>query len=53
MAGNKVADVYNNVVTASTEYVVNFDAGKLANGVYMFRLTNGSATEMGRMIISK
>ncbi len=53
MSGSKVADVYNSIATASTEYVVNFDASKLATGVYMFRLTNGSATEMGRVIISK
>jgi hypothetical protein len=53
LAGARIAMIYSNVVEAGTEYRTTYDASALATGVYMYRMTNGSTTEMGRMIINK
>jgi hypothetical protein len=53
LAGARIAMIYSNVVEAGTEYRTTYDASNLATGVYMYRMTNGSTSEMGRMIINK
>ncbi len=53
MTGSKVADVFMGVVESNVEYKVDYNVNHLATGVYTYRLTNGSETEMGRLIISK
>jgi hypothetical protein len=42
-----------NQVIAGNEYKVSMDVSNLAAGIYMYRVTNGSVTEMGRMIVAK
>jgi hypothetical protein len=53
LAGSRVAMIYQNVVEAGNEYKTTYDASNLATGVYMYRMTNGNTTEMGRLIINK
>jgi hypothetical protein len=53
LAGARIAMIYSNVVEAGAEYRTTYDASNLATGVYMYRMTNGSTSEMGRMIINK
>jgi len=53
LAGARIAMIYSNVVEAGAEYSTTYDASNLATGVYMYRMTNGSTSEMGRMIINK
>jgi hypothetical protein len=53
MTGSKVADVFMGIVESNTEYKVDYNVNGLATGVYTYRLTNGSESEIGRLIISK
>ncbi|MCC6601044.1 MAG: T9SS type A sorting domain-containing protein, partial [Crocinitomicaceae bacterium] len=53
LAGAKVSSVMNTRVEAGLEYKVGFDTGNLATGIYMYRLTNGSYSEMGRIVVNK
>ncbi|MBL0316731.1 MAG: T9SS type A sorting domain-containing protein [Flavobacteriales bacterium] len=53
MTGKKVADVFMGVVEAGVEYKVDYNVNSLATGIYTYRLTNGNATDMGKLIISK
>ncbi len=53
LAGARVATVINTSVEAGQEYNFSFDASRLATGVYVYRMTTGGKTEMGRLVISK
>ncbi len=53
MTGAKVADVFVGTVEAGVEYKVTYNVSQLATGMYMYRLTNGDHTEVGRLIVSK
>jgi hypothetical protein len=53
MTGKKVADVFMGSVEAGVEYKVDYNVNNLATGIYTYRLTNGNATDMGKLIISK
>ena len=53
MTGAKIADVFVGTVEAGIEYKVNYDVSHLATGMYMYRLTNGDHTEVGRLVVSK
>lgn len=53
LAGAKVVEVFNSTVIADTEYRIDVNVQNLARGVYMYRLTNGVDSEIGRLIISK
>ena len=50
--GRKVATLVNGVKTAGT-YNVPFDATQLASGIYMYRLSAGGNTSLGRMTLIK
>jgi hypothetical protein len=53
LAGARVGRMELNQVIAGNEYKVSMDVSNLAAGIYMYRVTNGSVTEMGRMIVAK
>jgi hypothetical protein len=53
MTGLRVGLMELNQVIAGNEYKVSMDVSNLAAGIYMYRVTNGSVTEMGRMIVAK
>jgi hypothetical protein len=48
--GREVAVPVNEPRSAGT-YVVRFDAGRLASGVYLYRLTAGDFTQTKTMIL--
>lgn len=50
--GREVAQLVNEQKSAGS-YDVNFDASKLASGVYMYKLESGSFTESKKMILIK
>jgi hypothetical protein len=50
--GSEVATLLNNEQSAGS-YEVNFDASKLASGIYFYRLVTGSFTETKKMILIK
>jgi hypothetical protein len=52
LSGKKTADVFIGEVEAGIEYKVNYNVNTLATGVYMYRLTNGDAKEIGRIIVN-
>ncbi|MCC6600644.1 MAG: T9SS type A sorting domain-containing protein, partial [Crocinitomicaceae bacterium] len=51
LSGARVTSVMNTGVEAGKKYILTFDAGNLATGIYMFRMTNGSHSEAGRMLV--
>jgi uncharacterized repeat protein (TIGR01451 family) len=51
--GKKVADVFMGTVEAGVEYKVNYNVEALSTGIYVYRLTNGAAIEVGKLIIGK
>jgi uncharacterized repeat protein (TIGR01451 family) len=51
--GKKVADVFMGTVEAGVEYKVNYNVEALSTGIYVYRLTNGTAIEVGKLIIGK
>ena len=52
LIGQEVATLVQGVVPAG-EYTVHFDAGKLASGMYFYRLASGSQAITHRMILMK
>jgi hypothetical protein len=40
-------------VEAGVEYKVNYNVEALSTGIYVYRLTNGAAIEVGKLIIGK
>jgi hypothetical protein len=50
--GREVAVLVNGVQTAGT-HSVTFNASSLATGVYMYRLTSGSMTDVKKMLLMK
>ena len=50
--GKEVATLVNEVTNTGT-YVVDFDAGSLASGVYFYRLQSGDFSETKRMMLIK
>ena len=52
LAGKKVADVFIGVVEVGVEYKVNYNVNNLATGVYMYRLNNAEAKEIGRIVVN-
>jgi hypothetical protein len=53
MEGSKTAQVYNSEVVAGNEYKVNVPLTNYATGIYMYRITNGSKTEVGRLVVGR
>jgi hypothetical protein len=52
LLGRKVADLINETIQPG-EYTVNFEAGNLPSGVYIYRLQSGSYVNQKRMILLK
>jgi hypothetical protein len=52
LLGKEVAVLVNERKTPGN-YEVQFDAGALASGVYIYRLTAGSFTDTKRMVLMK
>jgi hypothetical protein len=52
LTGQEVATLVNEVKEAGT-YEVKFDAGKLASGVYIYRMTAGEFTSVKKMNVLK
>lgn len=52
LLGNEMATLVNENKPAG-EYEINFDAGQLASGVYLYRLSTGSFTLTRKMIVLK
>jgi photosystem II stability/assembly factor-like uncharacterized protein len=50
--GREIATLVNEVKSPGT-YQVNFDAGKLASGIYIYQLRAGSSVETKRMVLMK
>ncbi|MDG1160043.1 MAG: T9SS type A sorting domain-containing protein, partial [Flavobacteriales bacterium] len=51
--GQKVAELFNQGAEAGQTYVIDFKAGDLPVGVYLYRLTTGTEIITNRMIINK
>jgi hypothetical protein len=51
-AGRKVAELVNGWRNAG-RHEVNFDGTNLASGVYIYRLTAGTFTASGKMVLMK
>jgi hypothetical protein len=52
MLGRKVSDVVNETKHAGT-YHVSFDGSQLASGIYFYKLTSGTYTEIKKMLLLK
>jgi hypothetical protein len=52
MTGQQVAQLVNEIRSAGT-HEVRFDAGNLASGIYVYRLTAGGAVQTRRMTLVK
>ncbi|MDP4117336.1 MAG: T9SS type A sorting domain-containing protein, partial [Bacteroidota bacterium] len=50
--GNEVKTLVNEYKSAG-EYSINFDAGKLSSGVYIYRITSGGYTSAKKMTLIK
>ncbi|MFC2094016.1 T9SS type A sorting domain-containing protein [Bacteroidota bacterium] len=50
--GNQIAELVNGNVAAGNHEVV-FDAGNFASGIYFYRLTAGSFTQINKMLLMK
>ena len=53
MTGRVIGNLFNNEAEAGVVYTANFDANQLASGIYMVRLSSGTAFEIERMQIQK
>ncbi len=51
--GREVAELMNEQLTAGVQYRRNFDAGHLAGGMYLARLTSGPMTQYRKMVLLK
>lgn len=52
MLGQEVASVVNQFQTAGS-YTVNFDASKLASGMYLYKIQSGSFSDVKKMMLLK
>ncbi|MFA7361469.1 MAG: T9SS type A sorting domain-containing protein [Candidatus Kapaibacterium sp.] len=52
VTGKEVAELLNNNLNAG-EYSVSFDASKLTSGVYFYKLSSGSFTDVKKMLLIK
>ncbi|MFN0031427.1 MAG: T9SS type A sorting domain-containing protein, partial [Flavobacteriales bacterium] len=53
VAGKKVADLYVGVLETGEEYTVDYNAERLATGIYVYRLTNGTYIDQGKLIVNR
>jgi hypothetical protein len=53
MTGRVVGDLFNNQAEAGQVYTAEFDANVMSSGIYMVRLTSGTAFQMERLLIQK
>jgi hypothetical protein len=51
--GRQVATLVNNQVMPAGRHSVSFDAGRLASGVYVYRLVVGEKVMTKRMVLIK
>ena len=52
MLGQEIASVVNQFQTAGS-YTVNFDASKLASGMYLYKIQSGSFSDVKKMMLLK
>jgi hypothetical protein len=53
MTGRVVGDLFNNQAVAGQVYTAEFDANVMSSGIYMVRLSSGTAFQMERLLIQK
>jgi hypothetical protein len=53
MLGEEVLTLYDGVAEAGRYYVATFDASRLASGIYFYRLTTDSKTDVKKMLLVK
>jgi hypothetical protein len=53
MAGKKVTDIFIGQLDEGETYSVDYNAESLATGFYLYRLTNGTTVEQGKLIVNK
>jgi hypothetical protein len=53
MTGRVVGDLFNNQAEAGQVYTAEFDANVMSSGIYMVRLSSGTAFQMERLLIQK
>jgi len=51
--GEKVRTLFNDIVEAGVMYTVEFDAGDLADGLYIYRLSAGEDKAWGKLMLQK
>ncbi len=51
LSGRMVERIFNQVVDADREYRVQFDAGRLTNGVYLYRLTTANEIVTQKFVV--
>jgi hypothetical protein len=51
--GEEVMTLYDGVAEAGRYYVATFDAARLASGIYFYRLTTDSKTDVKKMLLVK
>ncbi len=53
LSGQQVATIFNQDVIGGTTNKVEFEAGNIAEGVYLYQITNGDSVITDRLIIKK
>ncbi|MFZ7115239.1 MAG: T9SS type A sorting domain-containing protein, partial [Bacteroidota bacterium] len=53
MSGVKIASLFNGTIEAGSSYNVEFNAGELPVGIYLYRISNNSKVINGRLILVK
>jgi hypothetical protein len=53
LSGQQVATIFNQDVKGGTTNKVEFEAGDIAEGVYLYQITNGDTVITDRLIIKK
>jgi hypothetical protein len=51
--GQKVATLFAGIAESGRDYTLRLDASNLATGMYLYKLTSGTRSEVKRMLLVK